>query len=130
MNGYKKMRCTNKMTGEFIGYLGTHNNAVAIGPKLDDASDIKWEPNGNDEYLAKETTPNDRYLGGSSGDYAGWGLWIGESAPVVRNSDGTISLKTKTSAKLFGPVRYLGVDYVKWSDTDDNQNILVCELVD
>ena len=130
MSEYKKMSCKNRMTGDFVGYLGTHNNSVAIGPKTEDASLIKWVPDDDDQYLAKQTTPNDRYLGGASDGYAGWGLWIGDCAPVVRNSDGTISLKSNLSSKLYGPIRVMGIDYVKWSKDEDNQNILVCELVD
>ena len=127
-SGYSKMKCYNKMTKQFVGFIGTHGNSVSLVTDVADAADVKWEPHDNDLYLAKETTPNDRYLAVGERDYAAWDLWTNlHLEPVVLNSDGTISLKNKPNIKLYGPTRSLGVDYASWTDQPDNSNVLVCE---
>lgn len=128
-SGYFKMMCYNKMTKQFVGYMGTYGNDVSLVADEAEAVDVKWEPVDSDTYLAKETSPNDRYLGLAANDYAAWDLWGNKSSrqPVVLNADGTISLKNKPNIKLYGPYRYNGVDYACWTDQADNSNILVCK---
>jgi hypothetical protein len=113
--------------------MGTHDNYVSLVTDAAEAAPVKWEPHGNDEYLAKGTTPNDRYLAVSTRDYAGWDLWANiHLKAVVLNEDGTISIKGEPNRKLYGPYRSMGVDYACWTTEEDkdNSNILVCKLED
>jgi hypothetical protein len=111
MTNYKKMKCFNLMTGDFKGYLGTHDNYLTVTDAAG-AALLVWASEGEDLYLEKETTPDDRYLGLSERDYAGWGLKGGWRNPVLRNSDGSISLKENPGRKLFGPVSGISANYV------------------
>lgn len=123
------MLCYNRMTKAFVGYMGTHNNYVILVENENDAANVKWESDGDkNQYLAKETSPNKRYLAVSNSDYAGWDLWANENLKPVRlNADGTISLKEDNDIKLYGPCSSLGTDYICWTEKDDkdNSNILV-----
>ncbi|MDC0667925.1 hypothetical protein [Nannocystis radixulma] len=128
MTTYKKMKCFNLMTGEFVGYLGTHDNYVTV-TDANGAANLVWASSGADLYLEKDTTPNDRYLGLADQDYAGWGLKGGWRNPVLFNSDGSISLKDDPRRKLYGPVSKITANYVAFTEAgDNNQNILRFEM--
>lgn len=127
-SGYQPMKAYDLATGQFVGWLGTHDNSVSLVDSVDEAAYLHWEPSGSDKFLGKETTPNDRYLGLGSSGWACWGLSGGWVDAVVYGADKTIALKSAPERKLYGPNRYLGRDYLKWSDGEDNQNILRFEL--
>jgi len=122
---YRKMKCFNLMTGDFVGYLGTYNNNVDLVHVANDAAMLAWSSSGSDMYLRKETTPNDRFLGLGWNSYACWGLTGGWNDAVVYNKeDHTISLKSDPKRRLY---RY-GNDWVCWSTGENNQNILRFEF--
>lgn len=128
MTDYKKMKCTNLMTGEFVGYLGTHDNYLTVTDRAG-AVDVVWASEDSDLYLEKETTPDDRYLGLADQGYAGWGLKGGWRNSVLFNSDGSISLKEDTRRKLYGPIAKLTSNYVAFTEAgESNQNILKFEM--
>lgn len=129
MTTYKKMKCFNLMTGDFKGYLGTHDNYLTV-TNAEGAAPLVWASEGEDLYLEKETTPDDRYLGLGDNSYANWGLKGGWRNPVKLNPDGTISLKDKPGRKLYGPYAKITADYVVWTEDGDenNQNILRFEF--
>lgn len=129
MANYKKMKCFNLMTGEMVGYLGTHDNFLTIVPAAE-AVAVQWDTEGSDLYLDKDTSPTDRYLGLADQSYAGWGLkGGGYRNPILFNRDGTISLKAAPGRKLYGPYAKITANYVCWTeDGEDNQNILRFEM--
>jgi hypothetical protein len=133
ISGYTKMLCFNRMTREKVGYMGTHDNYVSLVEDESDAVDVKWESDGDKgQYLAKATSPNNRYLAVSNRDYAGWDLWANENLKPVRlNEDGTISLKEDKDIKLYGPCSSLGTNYICWTKPgdNDNSNVLVFKPV-
>ncbi|HLL41989.1 MAG TPA: hypothetical protein VK369_02570 [Segetibacter sp.] len=128
---YGVMKCTNIVTNEFLGYLGTATNEYAdIVSDISAASKFKWRSDGSDLYLQKQTAPTyDRYLGIgvtlSGITYADYGLWTitGWTKAVLYNSDKSISLKEDPRRKLY---EYNG--YVCWTNGESNQNILAFEL--
>jgi hypothetical protein len=121
---YRRMKCYNLMTGDFVGYLGTYNNNVDLVGKPEEAAKLAWSSYGSDMYLRKDTSPNDRYLGLGWNSYACWGLTGGWNDAVIFNKDKTISLKSDPKRKLY---KY-GNNWVCWSADEDNQNILRFEF--
>ena len=123
-----KMKCTNRSTGAFVGYLASSGNNVCLSQDAAGGETLSWCPYGSDLYLRRSASPSDRYLGLGWNGYACWGLWTPTgwvNAIVYNKADGTISLKGDEKRKLYGPY---GNGWVCWSDGEDNQNILTCEL--
>jgi hypothetical protein len=127
---YGVMKCTNIVTNEFRGYLGTATNQYAdIVSDISAAAKFKWYSYYSELYLERQTEPNDRYLGVgvtlSGITYADYGLWTptGWVNAVLYNSDKSISLKADPRRKL-----YEYDDYVCWTNGESNQNILAFEL--
>jgi hypothetical protein len=86
------LACYNLRTSELVGYLGAGgslNASTSIVANKADGANVKWAYVGSDTYLAKDTTPNNRYLGLGSQSYACWGLWTptGWVNPIVYNLD-------------------------------------------
>jgi hypothetical protein len=123
-DGYVPMKCYNLSTGDFVGWLGTYGNNVDLVHSVEEAARLKFSSYGSDLYLRKETDPADRYLGLGWNGYATWGVTGGWNDPIVYNGDHSISLKTDSKRKLYGPY---GNDWVCWSGGEDNQNILRIE---
>jgi hypothetical protein len=118
---YRKMKCTNKMTDEEIGWLGSYGNNLDIVHSVEQGANLVWSSHGKDVYLRKETSPADRYLGLGWNSYACWGLTGGWNDAVIYDIDNhTIALKSDPKRKLC----LYGNDWVCWSDDDNNQNIL------
>lgn len=134
MANYKVMKVLNLMTGQALGYLGTHDNCTCIVARKEDAAQVQWDAEGDDVYLDKQTSPTDRYLGVSDLGYGSWGLkGANYREPVIYNRDKSISLKSATSRKLYGPYHRPGIindtDWICWTGKDDNnQNILGFEM--
>jgi hypothetical protein len=132
-NDYGVMKCTNIYTNEFLGYLGTASDQYAtIVSDISSATQFKWYSYESDLYLARQTTPQDRYLAVypfAGVDYATYGLWIGRNKyyvhAILYNSDKSISLKEDPRRKLYKYDDY----YLAWSNGESNQNILAFELV-
>ncbi len=127
LDQYGVMKCSNLMTGQFLGYLGTaYNQYVDIVADKSQAAQLKWRYSGAELYLEKATEPNDRYLGVGANSYACYGLWTptGWVDAVLYNNDKTISLKSDPKRKLY----IYGDNYVCWSDGESNQSILVFEM--
>lgn len=125
---YRTVPCYNRKTNKFVGYLGTNSADLSLVQNTGDTSTAwcKWVYQDGNLYLAKETTPQDRWLGLGSNSYAGWGLtWYD---PIVVNADKTISLKSAPERRLYGPFNKGGVDYLRWSEDDTNDDILRIEL--
>jgi hypothetical protein len=125
--GWKKMKCFNLSTGDFVGYLANSNSWAFLTQDEGSAANLAWSPNGADMYLQNEASPSNRYLGLGTNSYACWGLWTptGWVNAVLYNQDHTISLKAFPSNKLYGPY---GNGWVCFSGGEDNQNILRFEL--
>lgn len=126
---YQVMQCTNIATHTIIGYLGVATNEYAIiVDSIEKAQKFKWVSDGSSLYLAKQTTPNDRYLGVGASDCACYGLWIPtgwvDALVYDKNGDKIIYLESDQQRKLY----YDGT-YVKWSKGEKNQNILSMELI-
>jgi hypothetical protein len=118
---YQKVQCFNRMTKNSIGYLGSWANSVYVAPSESDGSNCEWRYSGNDVYLSKQNSPNDRFLGVGLSSSAGWGLqgtnWV---CAVILNPDGTISQKADPKLKLSGTNN----SYVYWVEDDGaHQNI-------
>jgi hypothetical protein len=128
---YRTVRCFNRASGAFVGYLGTDSATVSIVANASDAAAAwcKWTYLDGDLYMAKNTSPGDRWLGEGNSNYADWGLGSGWYAPVVHNADKTVSLKASSGRRLYGPYKDGSVDYVRWSVDDANADILRVELV-
>lgn len=82
--------------------------------------------------MAKDTTPNDRFLGLAERGYGGWGLqgtdWV--HALEYDKDAHTIAL-AGTKRMLYGPYETLGSGYACWSEEGErNTNILKCVMVD
>ncbi|CAA9484457.1 MAG: hypothetical protein AVDCRST_MAG96-1183 [uncultured Segetibacter sp.] len=127
---YGVMKCTNIVTNEFRGYLGTYGFEYAdIVSDISAAEKFRWYIYESDLYLERYTYPNNRYLGlyRSEGvDYADYGLWTitGWVNAVLYNSDKSISLKADPRRKLY---KY-DDNYLAWTTGESNQNILALEL--
>src|SRR5262249_31935954 len=103
---YRRVKCFNRKTGAFVGYLGWNSEAYVTVTSTDtdgDTSSCKWEHRGGDLYLARATRPNDRWIAESTYEYAEWNLT--NYKPVVVNSDGTLSLERDLNRRLYGPYR-------------------------
>jgi hypothetical protein len=115
-HAYEHAKCYNFSTGEFLGWLGrVGDNYVSVEKEEKNAHGVRWQFDGNDLYLSKETSgsPGGRYLGEGSSGYADWGLGGGYYAPVLYNKDLTISLKSDPKRKLY----LVGDNEVRWSDS-------------
>lgn len=127
IDGYRKMKCTIIGTNDNVGYLGTETNQyMCIVKNIEDASNFKWLYSGQETYLQKETTPNDRYLGVGYQNQACYGLWTPTgwvNAISYNPIDHTICLKSDAKRKL-----YMDNNKVCWSNGEDNQNILAFEM--
>lgn len=125
MSGYKKMKCFNLMTGEFKGYLSTLRNYVTLVSEKDQGAGLQWHEEGGDMYLAKDTSPAERFLGLAERSYADWGAKGGWREAVLLNADGTISLKSTPERKLYGPYETLGSEYVCWAERGENNQAIL-----
>ncbi|HUY99088.1 MAG TPA: hypothetical protein VMU89_01965 [Thermomicrobiaceae bacterium] len=122
---FGRMKCYNRSTGAFVGWLGTYNYSVDLVHDADSGAGVAWTPWGSDMYLTMDWSPGYRYLGLGANSYACWGIAGGWTDAIVYNPDHTLSLKSDPKRKLYGPY---GNDWVCWSNGEDNQNILRCEL--
>jgi hypothetical protein len=129
--GYTKLACFNRKTGQLLGYLGTLRNYLTLVEDKENGAWVQWRPEDKLMYLAKSTTPADRFLGVAERGYAGWSLqgtsWVNA---VDYQTDHSIAIKGDTKRRLYGPYETLGSQYVCWSEDDTNDNILRCEMVD
>jgi hypothetical protein len=97
---YQKMRAYNLKTSEPKGWVGVgYNNYIYLYEKKDDAkvTTVKWVTSGTKNYLARRTSPDDRFLGNFwvpwRGEWAVWGLAGGGSVyPVIWLPDHSIQL--------------------------------------
>ncbi|MBU2359324.1 MAG: hypothetical protein KKB02_10395 [Alphaproteobacteria bacterium] len=130
---YFHLRAYDLMTNEPKGWLGCTQGAAANYLRLyddkDAASFVKYVNDGDLKYLARDTTPNDRYLGLATNSYAGWGLKGGWRNPIKLHANGSISLDPYEDASfkdrylyLYGASVYS--DYLCWSEDANNSNIL------
>jgi hypothetical protein len=140
--GYKHLKCYKGMNKDLVGYLSTRGNqTVALGTFIDGGgydpnypvANVRWDSWGDADYLSKETTPKNRYLGYSDSDYACWALYqvrnMGYFTNVIYNPDHTISPGIYPHRFLAGPYRLYSIDWVWWAPKG-NADILVCEFVD
>lgn len=130
--GYHKLECRNINTNEIVGYLGNVRGYGVLEQKKSDGAWVQWRYKDNMTYLAKDTTPNDRFIGLAENSYSGWGLqgtnWV--SAVDYDSAKHTLAL-SGTKRFLYGPYETLGSAYVCWSkEGESNSNILKCEMVD
>ncbi len=131
-SGYHKLECRNFNTKQVVGYLASNNNYVTLTSDKENGAWVQWRYKDNLTYLAKDTTPNDRFLGLAEQGYGGWGLQGTEwSGPLDYDGDNhTIALRG-TTRYLYGPYETLGKAYACWSEEGEkNSNILRCEMVD
>lgn len=132
---YRRVKCTNLITKEFIGYLSTRGSAstaIGDGPGYPPAM-CYWMVKDGARYLTKQTEPHDRCLGVSDWWYACWALQqvrnMGYFTNIIPNQDGTLSPGTHPDLCLAGPYRYWGIDWTWWAQKG-HPDILICELVD
>jgi hypothetical protein len=129
MSDYNHLKAFDKMTKEFVGYVGVGGfEYAALVDSSSKAARVKFENRDGSRALAKETEPSDRWLGEDYQQYADWGLgnnyiWI------VYEDDHTISMKDNRSRKLY----WYEKNKKKWlcwtkSEEKDNQAILTFEL--
>ncbi len=60
---YKKMKCFNLMTGEFVGYLGTHDNYVTVTDAAGASDDVVWASRRGPSTSRRRPRPTIRFLG-------------------------------------------------------------------
>ncbi|PXA96038.1 hypothetical protein DMC18_02640 [Caulobacter sp. D5] len=122
---YRIVKCYDRLSGAFAGYLSTHGNNVTVVSDEKDATPFNWYHYGSDLYLTKNSSPA-RYLGEAGGKRADWGLWAGDyCAPVIYNADSSVSLASAPGRRLRLPS---GDDRVFWSDDDTATDILQIDL--
>jgi hypothetical protein len=121
---YRRMKCFDRMTKEFQGWLGSYGNNLDLVHSTDDAAYVAWSDQGSDKFLRKDAVPGDRYLGLGWNSYACWGLTGGWNDAVIYNDDKSVSLKIDPKRKL---CKY-GNDWIRWSEDNNNANILTLEL--
>ena len=129
--GYRKMKAFDKMTGDFKGWLGSTGNMNLYLYDLEDDSHVAWVRFADfkdQKWLARDTTPNDRFLGLATQGYATWGLTGGWNNPIIWHPDHTISLDPKHDASLRNRFLYLYKGYCCFSDDGSNSNILRFEF--
>lgn len=132
--GYRRVKCFNQASGEFVGYLSSRNSqstALGVGSSYP-PSECYWMEKGGWQYLAQKTDPYDRCLGVSDSWWACWSLQqAGKSSGyytnVIQNADGTISAGNYPDRFLAGPSRSVGIDWAWWALAGD-PGILRCEL--
>jgi hypothetical protein len=98
--GYQKMRAYNLKTSQPVGWVGVgSNNYIELFEKKDhkDVTTVKWVASGGKNYLARLTSPNDRFLGNYWVPWRGeWGVWGlpggGTVYPVIWLPDHSIQL--------------------------------------
>ncbi|MDO5735123.1 MAG: hypothetical protein Q4P15_01460 [Propionibacteriaceae bacterium] len=130
--GYKKLECHNIDTGELKGYLATLRNYAILTMNKEEGAWVQWRQKDTSLYLAKDTEPNDRFLGLAERGYGGWGLQGTDWAHALTYdaSRHTIAL-SGTKRFLYGPYETLGSGYACWSEEGgSNSNILKCIMVD
>ncbi len=120
----KVMKCTVISTGVEVGFLSTWNAYVSIvnDPKSDQRAFVNWGQKGEHLILAKDTDPTDRWLGGSDGATAVWGLGLNYDYLTYDKDSGTIGIEG-TKSQL-----YWDGKYVQWGAP--NGNTISCRLVD
>jgi len=75
--GYRKMKAFDKMTGDMKGWLGSTANMNLYMYDSEDDKHVAWVRFADfkdQKWLARDTTPNDRFLGLATQGYATWGL--------------------------------------------------------
>ena len=129
--GYRKMKAFDKMTGDLKGWLGSTGNMNLYLYDSEDDSHVAWVRFADfkdQKWLARDTTPNDRFLGLATQGYATWGLTGGWNNPIIWHPDHTISLDPKHDASLRNRFLYLYKGYCCFSDDASNSNILRFEF--
>ena len=119
MSEYGHMKAFDKMTKEFMGYVGGAGFEYAALVDSPNAK-VKFENRDGSRALAKETSPSDRWLGEDYQQYADWGLgnnyiWI------VLEEDQTISMKDDRTRKLYWYQKN-GTKWLCWTKSGDNNN--------
>jgi hypothetical protein len=106
-----------------LGYLSTWNAYVSIvkDPKSDQTAQVSWGEKGSHIILSKDTEPSDRWLGGSDGATAVWGLGLNYDDLEYDRATGIISIEG-TKSQL-----YWDDKYVCWGS--HNQNTISCILL-
>lgn len=117
------MKCTVISTGIDVGFLSTWNAYVSIvnDEKSDQRAFVEWGQKDDHLILSKSTSPTDRWLGGSEGATAVWGLGKNYDYLTYDKQTGMIGIEG-TNAKLFWDGKY-----VQWGTP--NQNTISCKLV-
>lgn len=126
-SSYRKMKAYNLMTGEAQGWVGTGGDQYVELVAEDSAAGVKWENKGEDLYLAKDTNPQDRWMGEGGGawkGYADWGIGGGYYCAVLWNADHTVSMKSDPGRKLY-KYHSFSKDWLCWSENGDNNQAIV-----
>lgn len=131
--GYRRMRAYDVMTNDPKGWLGCTGNLNLY--LYQDSNDphvaaVKFVDYKDQKWLARDTTPYDRFAGVATQSYATWGLTGGWNDPVIWNADHTVSLDPKYKPEYANRSLYNYDGYCCWSDRDDpnNRNVLRFEF--
>ncbi|NUT21851.1 MAG: hypothetical protein HOV77_21970 [Hamadaea sp.] len=128
---YQPVRCLDLESGKFLGWMSVSSAVdpyLAIAPDKAAAHPCVWYFYGEDLYLRKDTSGGDRYLGLSPGSRSGWGLWTGQSNPIIINKDMTISLASDPKRLLCVDRWINGYWGGAWTDGTPNRFVIQIDL--
>ena len=116
------MKCTTLSTDTELGYLSTYNANLSIVDSInsDEVAQVYWTQKGSHLCLAKDTSPNARWLGPGKpqqGDMAEWGL--GENYCYLKydSNTGALSVENVENGNL---QLYWDGSYVRWGVENEN----------
>ena len=128
--GYRLARCRDMKTGEFLGWLGSGDgNYVEIVPDKPYAHgvmwdmQVTWDPRGfrfEELFLRKDTSGGDRFLGVYGKNRGSWSL---AGTGLIRNGDGSISLRGQPSRMLCREGAW-----ANWSDGNAADGLLAIDV--
>jgi hypothetical protein len=112
----RPMEIRNRVTQEFLGYVGTGvDDAVKVAGE-DALIDLNWANKDGDLYLAR----GDYWLGEGSDNWADWAYYSWYCA-IIYNPDHTISMKKDPTRKLYID-NWQGMQYLRWTVSGDDTN--------
>jgi hypothetical protein len=113
------MQCTSLVTKKVLGYLSTYNANLSIVTdiKSDQVAQVYWTQKGTHRCLAKQTSPDERWLGPGYPEEETTSVWgLGKNYCYLEYDSNTGALSIEKEALML----YWDGSYVRWGVQNEN----------
>jgi hypothetical protein len=113
------MQCTSLVTGKVLGYLSTYNANLSIVDDINSkaVAQVYWTQKGTHRCLAKDTSPDERWLGPGEPEEETTAVWgLGKNYCYLEYDSHTGALSVEKEALML----YWDGSYVRWGKQNEN----------